>query len=85
MTFGMRDAELGIALLEFNAEAVLYCKGINDTVAQEYAVSYARMIENRQKGLEPENPRIPHGLFEPSRKLIRSTLERMCQKHFPSK
>ena len=85
MIFGMRDAELGVALLEFNGEAVVYCRGITDSIAQEYAVSYARMIEDRQKGLEPESPRVPHGLFEPNRKLIRSTLERMCQKHFPSK
>ena len=30
------DAELGAALLGFNEEAVLYCQGISDTVAQEY-------------------------------------------------
>ena len=79
------DAELSVALLEFNGEAVLYCQGISDTVAQEYAVDYARMLENRAKGLEFAPPRIPHGLFEPNRNLIRSILNRMSEKYFPSK
>jgi hypothetical protein len=79
------DAELGAALLGFNGEAVLYCQGISDTVAQEYAMNYARMLQNRAKGLEFSLPRIPHGLFEPNRNLIRSTLDRMSQKYFSSK
>jgi hypothetical protein len=79
------DAELGAALLGFNGEAVLYCQGISDTVAQEYAMDYARMLQNRAKGFEFSLPRIPHGLFEPSRNLIRSTLDRMSKKYFPSK
>ena len=78
----MRDNNLGVALLGFNGEAVLYCKGITDGVAQEYALGYARMIEDREKGLTPELPRMPRGLFEPNRKLISATLERMCKKHF---
>ena len=76
------DAGLSDALLGFNGEAVLYCRGISDTVAQEYAMNYARMLQNRAKGLEFSLPKAPHGLFEPNRNLIRSTLERMSAKYF---
>ena len=79
------DAALGAALLGFNGEAVLYCQGISDMVAQEYATNYARMLQNRAKGLECTLPRHPYGLFEPNRNLIRSTLERMSEKYFPGK
>ena len=79
------DAEFSAALLDFNREAVLYCQGISDTVAHEYAMDYARMLQNRAKGIDVSLPRIPPGLFEPSRNLIRATLERMCEKHFSSK
>ena len=79
------DAELSAALLGFNGEAVVYCKGISDTVAQEYAMEYARMLQNRAKGVDAQLPRIPAGLFEPNRNLIRSTLDRMCAKYFPEK
>jgi hypothetical protein len=79
------DPELGNALLGFNGEAVLYCQGISDTVAQEYARDYARMLANRAKGMEFVLPRIPHGLFEPSRNLIKSNLDRMSDKYFLSK
>jgi hypothetical protein len=64
---------------------VTYCQGISDTVAHEYATDYARMLQNRARGLEASLPRIPIGLFEPNRNLIRATLERMCEKYFPSK
>ena len=73
------------ALLGFSGEAVLYCKGISDTVAQDYATEYARMLQNRAKGLEVQFPKMPVGLFEPTRNLIRSTLDRMCDKYFPAK
>lgn len=76
------DAELSAAMLGFNEEAVLYCQGISDTVAREYAAEYARVLQNRAKGIEAQQPRIPTGLFEPNRNLIRSTLERMYEKHF---
>ena len=79
------DAELSAALLGFNGEAALYCQGISDAIAQEYAMSYARMLQNRARGVEFMLPRIPVGLFEPNRNLIRSTLDRMCEKYFPSK
>lgn len=85
MTIGMRDPDLGTALLGFHGEAVVYCRGISDTVAQEYALEYKRMIETRAKGLETQFPRIPHGLFEPNRNLIRSTLERMGERYFSVK
>ena len=78
-------AEFSAALLAFNGEAVVYCRGISDVVAQEYAMEYARMLQNRAKGVETQLPRIPSGLFEPNRNLIRSTLDRMREKHFPSK
>jgi len=79
------DAELSTALLGFNGEAVLYCQNISDDVAHEYAMNYIRMLQNRVKGLEVSPPRIPVGLFEPNRNLIRSTLDRMCKKYFPPK
>jgi hypothetical protein len=80
MALDTRNPDLTAALLEFNGEAVVYCRGISDDAAREYALAYARILENRAKGLETESPRIPK-LFEPSRKLICSTLERMLKKH----
>ena len=79
------DTQLSDALLRFNGEAVLYCQGISDTAAQEYARNYARMLANRAKGMEFVVPRTPFGMFEPNRNLIRSTLERMSDKYFPAK
>jgi hypothetical protein len=79
------SAEFSAALLAFNGEAVVYCRGISDVVAQEYAMEYARMLQNRAKGIDAQLPRIPSGLFEPNRNLIRSTLGRMWAKHFPDK
>ena len=77
------NSEFSAALLGFNGEAVVYCKGISDSIARDYAVEYARMLQNRAKGIEGNLPRIPVGLFEPNRNLIRSTLDRMWQKYFP--
>ena len=77
------SSEFSSALVGFNGEAVVYCRGISDSVAREYATEYARMLQNRAKGIEGDLPRIPAGLFEPNRNLIRSTLERMWQKYFP--
>jgi len=79
------NAEFAAALMGFNGEAVLYCDGISDTVAHEYATSYARMLHNRAKGIDSSPPPIPHGLFEPIFYIIRSTLERMSRKYFPVK
>lgn len=76
------NIEFSAAMLGFNGEAALYCEGISDTVAREYATEYARALQNRARGIEAERPRIPTGLFEPNRNLIRSTLERMYEKHF---
>jgi hypothetical protein len=78
------DADLSAAVLAFNEEAAGYCRGISDMTTQEYARNYARMLMNRAQGLEFSLPRIPQGLFEPNRNLIRSTLERMSDKHFPA-
>jgi hypothetical protein len=77
------DSTFSVALLGFNGEAVLYCQGISDRVAQDYAMDYTRMLQIRAKGIEASLPRIPVGLFEPNRNLIRATLERMCRKYFP--
>ena len=79
------NSEFSAALLGFNGEAVVYCQGISDSVAQEYAMEYARMLQNRAKGMEVQLPRIPSELFEPNRNLIRSTLDRMWEKHFQEK
>ena len=79
------NAEFSTALLAFNGKAVGYCQGISDIVAKEYAIEYARMLQNRAKGIESQLPRIPSGLFEPNRNLIRSTLERMWEEHFHEK
>lgn len=77
------SVEFSAALLGFNGEATIYCEGISDKVAQDYAVEYARMIEDRAKGMEPQLPKIPRTLFEPNRKWIHSEMERMRRKHFP--
>jgi hypothetical protein len=79
------DAGLSAAILAFNAEAVLYCQGISDVIAREFARNYARMLLNRAKGTEFSLPRTPFGLFEPNRNLIQSTLDRMCKKHLSTK
>ena len=79
------DADMGAAILAFNAEAGFYCQGISDMIAQEYARNYARMLMNRAKGVEFSLPRIPFGLFEPNRNLIQSTLNRMCEKHLSAR
>jgi hypothetical protein len=79
------DDRLSAAILAFNAEAVLYCQGISDMIAQEYARNYARMLVNRAKGAEFSVPRIPFGLFEPNRNLIQSTLNRLSEKHLSAK
>jgi hypothetical protein len=79
------NPELDAALAGFSEESLAYCKGINDSVAREYATEYARMIEQRLKGIYTEPPRIRHQLFAPSRRLICSTLEEMRDKYFPVK
>jgi hypothetical protein len=82
----MTDApDFGTALFGFNAEAVGYCDGISESVAHTYATDYARMLQNRARGVEVTQPRYPIGLFEPNRNLIRSTLDRMSEKYFPLK
>jgi hypothetical protein len=79
------DAELAALVISFNREAIPYCRSISDMVAQEYARNYARMLENRAKGMDFSLPRIPHGLVEHNRNLIRSTLNRMFDKYFHAK
>ena len=69
------------ALLRFSDTAMLYCGGISDTVAREYAMEYVRVLQNRAKGMEAQGPQIPASLFEPSGYLIRFALERMYDRH----
>ena len=78
------DAALGAALLGFNNEAVLYCQGIADTSAHEYAMNYTRELQIRAKGLDPDRVRIPSGLFAPNKALIEANLNKICCKHFPT-
>jgi hypothetical protein len=77
------DPDFTAALLGFNGEAVLYCQGISDPLAHDYALDYWRMIGDRARGVEVSFVRAPFGLFEPNRNLIRATLERISEKYFP--
>jgi hypothetical protein len=75
-------AKIDAALLRFNKETVLYCGGISEAAAHNYAMDYSRMLRNRAKGLEGERIQIPGHPFEPNRKLIEATLEEMYRKYF---
>ena len=77
------DAALSLALLDFNNEAVVYCEGISDASAREYAISFTRALQSRAKGMEADRFRIPNGLFGPNKELIEATLTRIYRKHFP--
>jgi hypothetical protein len=79
------NPKIGEAVLGFNSEAVLYCDGISDAVARDYAIEYARMIQQRATGNSVQFPRIPSGLFGPNCSLIRSKLEGLSEKYFPRK
>ena len=79
------DLQLNEALRAFSSEALLYCQGISDAVAKDYATEYAQMIEYRAKGIKVPFPRIPSGLFGPNSYLIRSTLEGMAERYFSLK
>jgi hypothetical protein len=79
------DQKFSEALLGFNNEALLYCHGISDMAAKDYATEYARMIQSRERGNTVQFPRIPSGLFGPNSSLIRSRLETMSKKYFPAK
>jgi len=79
------DQKFSEALLGFNDEALVYCHGISDTVAQTYATEYARMIQSRARGNTVQFPRIPTGLFGPSCTLIRTKLETISKKYFPAR
>jgi len=75
-------AQIDAALLRFNEETVLYCDGISEAAARDYAKDYSRMLRNRAKGLEGERIQIPGHPLEPNRKLIEATLEEMYRKYF---
>ena len=76
------SAEVGAALLRFNEEAVLYCRGITDADGHEYAMDYARMLRSRAKGVEFQRTRFSAHLCAPDRKLIEGALEKMYRKYF---
>jgi len=67
---------------QFSEESSIYCHGINDQHARQYALEYVRMLDQRVKGLEIQQPRVHHGLFPPSRRLISATLEGIYTRHF---
>ena len=76
------STEVGAALLRFNEEAVLYCRGISDADAHEYAMDYARMLRSRAKGVG-QRTRVFNALVRaPDRKLIEGALEKMYRKYF---
>src|SRR5215831_4791404 len=50
------NEEFTEALLGFNGEAVVYCEGISDIVAQKYAMEYTRMLQNRANAIETQPP-----------------------------
>ena len=76
------DAAAGAALLDFNKVAVVYCRGISDGDAQEYAMEYARVLRSRASGVEPTDAPLSAHLFEPNQKLIKATLDRIYRKYF---
>src|SRR5437868_3264309 len=82
MTSTAFNAEVAVALLGFNQEAVLYCRGILDGDAHEYAMDYARMLRSRAKGGQFERGRFSAQLAEPNRDLIEGVLEKMYRRHF---
>lgn len=76
------SAEVGVALLAFNEEAILYCRSIVDHDAHEYAMDYARMLRGRAKGLELDRIYLSARSFEPARNLIEGTLDQIYRKYF---
>ena len=76
------NAAAGAALLGFNSEAVPYCQGISDAAANEYAMEYARALRNKVDGPELKRIGFSAHLFEPNRKLIKATLDKMYRKYF---
>jgi hypothetical protein len=78
------DAAVSAALLGFNAEAVPYCQGISDAAANAYAMDYARALRNKAEGPQLKRLGFSAHLFEPNRKLIKATLDKMYRKYFPA-
>jgi len=67
---------------QFSEESGIYCRGINDQYARQYALEYVRMLEQRVQGLEIQTPKRHHALFAPSQRLISTALERIYTRHF---
>ena len=77
------DADFDATLQAFTSEAAIYCDGISDQTAHQYAVSFTFMLEKRAREVEVEEPRNP-GMFEPNRNLVRSALKSIYERHFGS-
>jgi hypothetical protein len=73
---------IGYALLGFNKEAVLFCKGVSAADEQEYAMDYARLLRRRAQGLECERTPFLRHLCEPNRTVIAATLDKIYCKYF---
>ena len=76
------DAAARSALLDFNGEAVVYCRGIANGDAQEYAMDYARALRSRAKGIESTAAGLSAYLFEADVNLMKGRLDQMFRKYF---
>jgi len=76
------NSEFSAALLEFNREAVVYCKGISRQRRPGVRNGVCPHAPESGKGNRRADPKIPVGLFEPNRNLIRSTLDRCGKSTF---
>ena len=78
------DANLGTALLAFNADFSVYCDGISEFTAQEYAIAFARRLVEQAKGFDAKQPEAPSNLSKANRNLVETRLRQIYRKHFPS-
>jgi hypothetical protein len=75
------DVDFDATLHAFTGEAAIYCDGISDPIARQYAVSFTLMLENRAREIAVEEPRNPR-MFEPNRNLVRLALKSIYERHF---
>jgi hypothetical protein len=80
-SIGPLDVDFDATLQAFTGEAGIYCDGISDQIARQYAVSFTLMLENRAREIAVEEPRNP-GMFEPNRNLVRLALKSIYERHF---
>ena len=77
------DANLGAALLAFNADFSVFCEGILEFTAQQYAIAFARRLVEQAKGFEATQPGEPSNLSKAHLRMIKTRLRHMYRKHFP--